>query len=80
MKKSFNEIDEVNAVLHSNISNLESKKVTLKSEFDKEEQRKRSELEPAIKHMLDQIAAVEEELQDGTRTILNEVNDNEYLE
>ena len=53
MKKSFNEIDEVNAVLHSNISNLESKKVTLKSEFDKEEQRKRSELEPAIKHMLD---------------------------
>jgi hypothetical protein len=37
VKKNFNEIDEVNAVLHSNISALESKKVALKSEFDKEE-------------------------------------------
>ena len=34
VKKNFNEIDEVNAVLHSNISNLESKKVALKSSFD----------------------------------------------
>jgi hypothetical protein len=55
---------------------LESKKVTLKSEFDKEEQRKRSELEPAIKMMLEQIAAVEDELHDGTRTIGNKIGEN----
>lgn len=55
MKKNFNEIDEVNASLHTNISALESKKVALKSEFDKEEQRKKAELEPEIKHMIELI-------------------------
>ena len=76
MKKNFNEIDEVNAVLHSNISNLESKKVALKSSFDQEEQRKRAELEPEIRHMIEQIAQAKEEFEDGEKSIAKQIQEN----